>query len=73
MAMLNAGGASAGPAILATIVANGGGSNLSAAQQTARDILASGSGDTMSSLFAAALMTQSICGCRYPQFCSYCH
>ena len=70
--MFLAGGAAAGPAILHTIVANGGGQNLSPAQETAKEILSSRSSSAMDTLFASMLMTQSICGCRFPQRCGYC-
>jgi len=74
MAMLFKSGSAAGPAIMSHIAANGGGQNLSPVQETAKKILNSGTGTEMETLLAAALMTQSICGCRgFGQYCSYCH
>jgi len=74
MEMFYKSGGAAGPAIVSHIEANGGGKNLTPVQETAKKILNSGTATVTDTLFAAALMTQSICGCRgYGQFCSYCH
>jgi hypothetical protein len=74
MEMFYKSGPAAGPAIVSHIEANGGGKNLTPVQETAKKILNSGTATGTDALLAAALMTQSICGCRgYGQFCSYCH